>query len=135
VAESIKNTIDQYIAANQIIAPAEERYRPVWEPEDPVLELDYVAANIQCVVWCVGYRTDYHWIEVPVFDGKGYPSHQRGVTSVQGIYFLGLPWQYTWGSGRFSGVARDATFLADYIAGRRGAIPTARLLNELALGS
>jgi putative flavoprotein involved in K+ transport len=135
VAESIKNTIDQYIETNQIEAPMEERYRPAWEPKDLVLELDYVAANIQCVVWCVGYRTDYRWIEVPVFDGKGYPSHQRGVTSVHGIYFLGLPWQYTWGSGRFSGIARDAAFLADYIAARCGAASPARLLNELALGS
>jgi putative flavoprotein involved in K+ transport len=32
------------------------------------------------------------------------------------LYFLGLPWQYTWGSGRFSGVARDAAYLTQQIA-------------------
>jgi putative flavoprotein involved in K+ transport len=31
------------------------------------------------------------------------------------LYFLGLPWLYTWGSGRFSGVARDAEFLVQHI--------------------
>ena len=38
-----------------------------------------------------------------------------GVTGQAGLYFLGLPWLHTWGSGRFSGVARDAEFLADRI--------------------
>jgi putative flavoprotein involved in K+ transport len=85
----------------------------------------------------MGYRTDYSWIEIPVFDGKGYPTHERGVTNVPGVYFLGLPWLYTWGSGRFSGVAQDTIFLANYIEARHGAARTdgERLLNELALGS
>ncbi|HTL89973.1 MAG TPA: FAD-dependent oxidoreductase, partial [Leptolyngbya sp.] len=47
------------------------------------------------------------------------PGHQRGVTSAWGLYFLGLPWLYTWGSGRFSGIARDAYYLADYISARK----------------
>ena len=47
-----------------------------------------MAAGIRTVIWSVGYRTDYSWIEIPIFDGKGYPSHQRGVTTVPGLYFL-----------------------------------------------
>ena len=137
VAESIKTTIDKFIESRGVDVPIEERYRPVWEPSEPVLELDYIAADIRTAIWSVGYRTDYSWIEVPIFDGKGYPAHQRGVTTVPGLYFLGLPWQYTWGSGRFSGVARDARFLAEYMEARsRVPVPEpARLLNELALGS
>jgi putative flavoprotein involved in K+ transport len=137
VSESIKTTIDKYIDANELVAQGEERYRPIWEPGAPCLELDYVQANISTIIWSVGFRTDYSWIEMPIFDGKGYPSHRRGVTSVAGIYFLGLPWQYTWGSGRFSGVAQDAQFLADCIEARHtGSLHKAgRLLNELALGS
>jgi putative flavoprotein involved in K+ transport len=137
VAESIKTTIDNFIEANKIDAPIEERYRSVWEPGARCTELDYAKANITTVIWCMGYRTDYSWVEVPIFDGKGYPTHQRGVTNVRGVYFLGLPWLYTWGSGRFSGVAQDARFLANYIEARHdsSAIDGARLLNELALGS
>jgi putative flavoprotein involved in K+ transport len=137
VAESIKTTIDKYIEAKQLTAPPEQRYRPLWEPAAACLELDYVSADINTVIWSVGFRTDYSWIEVPIFDGKGYPSHRRGVTSVSGIYFLGLPWQYTWGSGRFSGVGLDARFLADCIEARLGgsAPEAVRMLNELALGS
>lgn len=119
VSESIKDTIDRHIERSGISAPLEARYVPVWEPEREVTELDYVAANISTIVWSTGFASNFRWIELPAFDGKGYPTHERGVTSVAGLYFLGLPWLYTWGSGRFSGIARDAAYLSDAIANRR----------------
>jgi len=137
VADSIKNTIDKYIESSAIDAPPEPRYTPVWQPAAEPLEFNWAQAGITSVIWSMGFGTDYRWIEAPIFDGKGYPSHTRGITSVPGIYFLGLPWQYTWGSGRFSGVAADAQFLAQTIAARH-AVDTpdrAKSLNELALGS
>jgi putative flavoprotein involved in K+ transport len=102
-----------------------------------VREIDLAANHIRTVLWCIGFHADYRWIEIPVFDGKGYPAHRRGVSSQAGLYFLGLPWLYTWGSGRFSGVADDAAYLAAQIQSRREGV---RLdgemrLNELALGS
>jgi len=137
VAESIKTTIDGFIARTGIEAPAEAPYRPAWVPDGERLELDYRAAGIRSIVWCIGYRSDFRWVELPVFDGRGYPGHERGVTASPGLYFLGLPWLYTWGSGRFSGVARDAAYLAEriesrYRSERKEAGPA---LNELVLGS
>lgn len=115
VAESIKDSIDDYIDRAGIDAPTEPRYRPVWRPEHEVTEIDLTASGITSVVWSVGFRTDYRWLRVGVFDGEGHPCHNRGVTSVEGLYFLGLPWLHTWGSGRFAAVARDAEYLADRI--------------------
>ena len=138
VSESIKDTIDKFIASNGIEAPHEERYVPVWQPNGSArTELDYVASGISAVIWSVGFKTDYAWIEVPVFDGKGYPAHHRGVTTCPGVYFLGLPWQHTWGSGRFSGIARDAEYLAEHIEGGtpRESTFAETSLNEWALGS
>ncbi len=137
VAESIKKTIDEYIAKNQISVPIEQPYQPVWQPETEILELNYQAANISTVIWCVGYQTNFSWIDVPVFDGSGYPSHERGVTSIEGLYFLGLPWLYTWGSGRFAGIARDAQYLCDRIVAKmKYAYPgTLLAVNEVAIGS
>ncbi|PSB14913.1 MSMEG_0569 family flavin-dependent oxidoreductase [filamentous cyanobacterium CCP2] len=138
VAESIKKTIDKFIQEHQIQAPTEPPYQPAWEPEAETLTLDYEQADIGAVIWCTGYQSDFSWVEVPVFDGKGYPGHDRGVTTVQGLYFLGLPWLYTWGSGRFSGVARDAIYLADYIAARRKKGTLSQdwsIVNEFLLGS
>ncbi|MEM8718087.1 MAG: MSMEG_0569 family flavin-dependent oxidoreductase [Cyanobacteria bacterium P01_G01_bin.39] len=137
VAESIKKTIDDYITKNQISAPTEPDYKPVWQPETETLQLNYQQANITTVIWCIGYQTDFSWVKVPVFDGVGYPSHNRGVTSVNGLYFLGLPWLYTWGSGRFSGIARDAKYICNHIAERmKYAYPgTLLAINEAAIGS
>lgn len=137
VAESIKRTIDGYIQKNQIDAPTEPPYVPVWEPEAEPLELDLEAANIGTVIWSTGYHTDFRWIEIPAFDGQGYPGHERGVTTVEGLYFIGLPWLYTWGSGRFSGVARDAAHIADCIALRTKAMSRKAVinLNEAVIGS
>jgi putative flavoprotein involved in K+ transport len=115
VSESIKDSIDRHIAANRIEAPAQARYVPVWTPAEEPYELDLEAEGITSVVWCTGFHRDHRWVHVPVFDGRGYPTHVRGVTSCPGLYFLGLPWQHTWGSGRFCGVARDAEHLADRI--------------------
>jgi putative flavoprotein involved in K+ transport len=91
VSESIKTSIDGFIGKSGIAAPAEARYRPVWVPPHERPELDYRAARIRCIVWCIGFRTDYSWIDLPVFNGRGQPTHVRGVTPVPGVYFLGCP--------------------------------------------
>ena len=138
VSESIKTSIDGFIAKQAIAAPAEARYRPLWTPPRERARLDYRAAGVASVVWCIGFHTDYSWIDLPVFNGRGNPSHVRGVTPVAGVYFLGLPWLYTWGSGRFSGVARDAEHLAEHIKTRIGLAGSERPLaavNEAAIGS
>jgi putative flavoprotein involved in K+ transport len=120
VAEGIKDTIDAHIAARGIDAPMEARYTPVWEPDaDHPGALDLSQTGITSVIWSTGFVRDHRWIEVPVFDGRGYPMHWRGATSCAGLYFLGLPWQYSWGSGRFEAVGRDAEFLADHIDASR----------------
>ncbi|MGW2054453.1 MSMEG_0569 family flavin-dependent oxidoreductase [Streptomyces sp. NPDC001840] len=119
VAESIKDAIDAHISAHGLQAPHEPRYVPVWEPSGHVAELDLAEAGITSVVWSTGFTRDHRWIEIPAFDGRGYPMHRRGATSTPGLYFLGLPWQYSWGSGRFEAVGRDAGFLADHIDANR----------------
>jgi putative flavoprotein involved in K+ transport len=115
VYRSINRSIDAYIEASGIDVPRETPYAPLWEPDVETLSLDCSQAGIRAVVWSVGFRTDFGWIKAPVFDSRGYPRHERGVTPVEGLYFIGLPWQYTWGSGRFCGVGRDARHLMERI--------------------
>src|SRR5690606_30062126 len=95
------------------------RYEAVWSPKAERTHLELAEAGIAAVVWCIGFTPDFRWVQVPVFDGRGQPSHRRGVTPHAGLYLLGLPWLHTWGSGRFSGVARDALYLAEQIEGHR----------------
>lgn len=112
----IRSSIDAWIARNGIDAPEEAPFAPCWQPgpaPDPGLDLQ--AHPPAALIWCTGYRGDFRWIDVPVFDGSGMPAHDRGITTSQGLYFLGLPWLHTWGSGRFCGVADDAEYLASLI--------------------
>jgi putative flavoprotein involved in K+ transport len=115
VAESIKDAIDRYLDDHGIDAVPEPRYTPVWRPKRQPTQLDLGRAGITSVIWSTGFGRDDRWIEVPIFDGRGYPTHDRGVTASPGLYVLGLPWQHTWGSGRLSGVAQDAEYLAERI--------------------
>ena len=71
-------------------------------------------------MWCIGFRAAFGWVALPVLDERGRPVHRRGVTATPGLYFLGLPWLHSWGSGRMSGVARDAEYLADRIVRHAG---------------
>jgi len=120
VYNGINAGIDRYIAQHGIDAPPARPYVPAWAPDAERGELNLAEAGISSVVWCIGFAPDFSWLEAPVFNGRGHPCHVRGVTQQPGLYFLGLPWLHTWGSGRFSGVARDALHLAQRIEARRG---------------
>lgn len=115
VAQGIKDGIDRFIAENGIQAPTDPVYVPVWHPTHEPVELDLEAAGITSVIWGTGFRSDWRWIGLPAFDGTGYPTHRRGVSSVPGLYFIGLPWLHSWGSGRFAGIARDALHIVEKV--------------------
>ncbi|MDB5848059.1 MAG: FAD-dependent oxidoreductase [Rhodoferax sp.] len=116
VYNGINASIDKYIDKMGLTtAEPASVYQPVWSPEAERASIDLATAGITAIVWCIGFQPDFQWVEAPVFDGRGHPGHVRGVTHQPGLYFLGLPWLYTWGSGRFSGVARDALYLAEKI--------------------
>jgi putative flavoprotein involved in K+ transport len=118
VYNGINASIDKHIAKHSIDAPPASVYEPVWQPAEERDALNLRDAGITSVVWCIGFQPDFGWIDAPVFTGRGQPGHTRGVTAVPGLYFVGLPWLHTWGSGRFSGVARDALYLAERIESR-----------------
>jgi putative flavoprotein involved in K+ transport len=80
--------------------------------DDRVLEI----AN---VIWCTGFHPGFTWIDLPVFDDKGQPLHERGVvTHEPGLYFVGLHFLYALSSTMIHGVGRDADYIARAIAQR-----------------
>ena len=119
-ASALRKAIDEYIDKKGLKVPREPD-RP--EPRDgydahSILELDLKSAGIRCVVWATGYRFDYAWVNLPVFDEDGYPIQRRGVTKFPGLYFLGLHWLHTGKSGLLFGVGDDAEHVASTIASR-----------------
>jgi putative flavoprotein involved in K+ transport len=121
--------IDAFIEKNRIDAPPCAPYRPVWHPSAERTTLDLAQSGITSIIWCIGFTPDFSWLDAPVFNGRGYPSHKRGIAPLPGLYFIGLPWLHTWGSGRFSGVARDAAHIVDSInASRTALMPRAQTM-------
>jgi putative flavoprotein involved in K+ transport len=117
VYNSICSDIDRYIGRESVAAPRGARYEPVWAPDTDPTTLDLAADGVTSIIWAMGYRPDYRWIEASAFDGGGRPMQNRGVTNVPGLSFVGLPWMHTWGSGRFLGIDRDARHIAETIVG------------------
>ena len=75
--------------------------------------------DVAAVLWATGFRLDFGWIELPIFDEGGYPIHHRGVVdAAPGLYFVGLPFQYTPTSEHVGGVGNDARYISEHIAAR-----------------
>jgi len=71
-------------------------------------------------IWCTGFHSGFDWIDLPVLDEHGVPRHHFGKASdMKGLYFTGLPFQYSVSSTLVSGVGRDARRVADWISAGR----------------
>jgi putative flavoprotein involved in K+ transport len=84
---------------------------------------DGTVLDVTNVIWATGFRPDYGWVDVPGFVGEdGWPTGKRGVAAAApGLYFLGVPFQWAFGSMNVFGVGRDAAYLVDRIAERASA--------------
>jgi putative flavoprotein involved in K+ transport len=108
----------EFAAANPDVPLAEEEPTGIAELPAAVAEVesfDLRRENVATIIWATGYHSDYAWLRIPVFDARGRPLQQRGVTQVPGLYFLGLHWMHTFKSGLFSGVGSDAQYLAGHM--------------------
>jgi putative flavoprotein involved in K+ transport len=82
----------------------------------PVLE-DGRVLDVSNVIWCTGFREEFPWIDLPIFDENERPLHERGVVVGEpSLYFVGLLFQYAGTSDVLPGVGRDAEYIAKHIA-------------------
>jgi putative flavoprotein involved in K+ transport len=85
----------------------------------PLLE-DGRVMDVATVLWCTGFRPDFAFIDPPVFDQDGAPTHHRGVVGSQpGLYFLGLWFLSAFTSSLLGGVGSDAEHIAEQITTRQ----------------
>jgi putative flavoprotein involved in K+ transport len=71
--------------------------------------------NLKNIVWATGFKPNFNWIDNIELDESHYPKNHRGISDIDGLYFLGLPWLYTRGSATLGGVKKDAKYLCNYI--------------------
>jgi putative flavoprotein involved in K+ transport len=75
--------------------------------------------DVANVVWCTGFRKDTSWISLPIQGEDGWPVQKRGAVEGQpGLFFVGLPFQYAFGSMLVGGVGRDAEGVAKQVVRR-----------------
>ncbi|MBZ0262308.1 MAG: NAD(P)/FAD-dependent oxidoreductase [Hyphomicrobiales bacterium] len=120
---SVLDAADAYVAKNGLDLPEEPEARKIdANPDcvtDPILQLNLAEAGITAIVWATGFAADFGWLKADTFDARGIPLHERGVSKVPGLYFLGLPWLSRRASPFIWGVWHDAEYLAGHIAARR----------------
>lgn len=81
---------------------------------------DGTVLDVANVIWCTGFRPDYGWIDLPVFGEDGWPREFRGVVDTSsGLYFLGIPFLYSFTSMLVIGAGRDAAYVVERMARRR----------------
>jgi len=70
------------------------------------------------IIWATGYKPAYQWVEIEgAVDSNGLPVQTRGVASIEGLYWVGMPWQSALKSGLVNGVNEDAKFVVDNLKG------------------
>lgn len=82
----------------------------------PPLLMDLAAGEIKTIVWVTGYRPDYSWLEVPVFDRKGNVRHNGGIVASPGMYLIGAPFLRRRKSSLIDGAGDDARDLSEHLA-------------------
>ena len=78
---------------------------------------DGSSRRVSSVIWTTGFKADYSWIDIDgVTDEKGMSLHQDGVSSIDGLYFMGLFRQSRLNSSIIDGIGADARHIAAHIA-------------------
>jgi putative flavoprotein involved in K+ transport len=118
-----KRSVDEYIAKSAMSCEPDLKQNQVPEPQevtDPIFELDLKTSGITSIIWSSGFRYDFDWVKLPIFDETGEPLHERGVTQLPGIYFLGLRWLFKIKSAFLvlGGPEEDAAYIAEHIKTR-----------------
>lgn len=72
--------------------------------------------EVKNIIWATGYRPNFSWIEGLDITADGYPRNKRGVSPIDNLYFIGLPWLHTRGSATLGGIKKDAEFISNHIA-------------------
>jgi putative flavoprotein involved in K+ transport len=120
-SQRLKDGVDAYLKKAGITPPPlEDDPADAPDPQadcvSPLRRLYLGDGKVSTVIWATGFTADFSWIHLPVLDADGRPIHQRGVSPVRGLYFIGFPWLSSRKSGIIYGIEEDAHYIADAIS-------------------
>ena len=115
------NAIDDWIDHNSLTCDAPERFPATRVDDDPVLSVNFETSGIRTIIWATGFRPNYNWLDVPVFDARGRIRHDGGIVDVPGLYILGLPMMRRRKSSFIHGVEDDVRDITAHLVDFLGA--------------
>ncbi len=111
------DTIDAWIADRGLENELPPPHRPASTrlPDVPALGRNLRDRRFRSIVWATGYRPDFSWVDLPVFDGRWRLCHEGGIVKAPGLYVMGLTFMRQRKSHQISGVGDDARDLAAHL--------------------
>jgi putative flavoprotein involved in K+ transport len=111
------DTIDSWIDSNGHghNKASTRRPPPTRIRSNSCLGIDFETSGIRSLVWATGFRPDYSWLKLPIFDRKGKIRHQAGIVDAPGVYTLGLPFLRRRKSSFIHGADDDARELSQHL--------------------
>lgn len=108
--------IDEWAVENSLNGEIDppHRFEPTRVEESPPLDMNL--DGIRTILWATGYRPDYSWLDLDVFDRKGRVRHDGGVVESPGVYVMGLPYLRRRKSSLIDGAGDDARYLSAHLA-------------------
>jgi putative flavoprotein involved in K+ transport len=106
---------------------AVQRFLPTTVGASPRLGAE-LGRNVHSIVWATGYRPDFSWLDLPVFDRRGELRHDRGVVDAPGLYVLGLPFLRRRKSSFIHGAEADVSELVAHLLGHLDHVAGGRAL-------
>jgi putative flavoprotein involved in K+ transport len=116
--DRLLNTIDQWVSENGLDREIEPplRYLRTKTEDSPPLLMDFDKDKVKTILWATGYRPDYSWLHIPIFNARGKIRHQGGVIDAPGMYLLGMPLLRRRKSSFIHGAEDDARDLSAHIS-------------------
>jgi putative flavoprotein involved in K+ transport len=116
--DTIDTWADESGTTAEVDAP--ERFPATRVEPSPELRVSLKRGAFRSIVWATGFRPDYSWLDVPVFDRKGRLRHDGGVVDAPGLYVMGLTFMRRRKSSFIHGADDDARDLSEHLAGYLG---------------
>ncbi|MBD2814411.1 NAD(P)-binding domain-containing protein [Xenorhabdus sp. Flor] len=72
--------------------------------------------TVSAVIWAIGYRDKTDWMQISgALDQHGNFLHNKGISPIKNLYYVGRPWQRNRASALIMGVDEDAQLIINCI--------------------
>ena len=116
-SRKMKVMIDEFVQKSGLKAPPAEididdQPDETAECASGIASFGLQETNITSIIWTTGFLGDFSYLKLPVFNNYGILKHTEGISDIEGLYFLGIPWLRKRKSGIILGIKEDSEFIA-----------------------